>query len=283
VQRKAYAKVNLGLRVLEQRPDGFHNIETVFHRVNLFDELTFEASDQIEILSTDAAAPGNETNLCFRAAALLQGLTGCSKGVRIHLEKQIPVGAGLGGGSSDAALVLRELPLFWKMEADPTRILGLALRLGSDVSYFLGENSALALGRGEILEYFALDIPYTILLCCPPLHVSTAWAYRHVTPRSAAGHTDLKTVLVQGVKTPQILREEVVNDFESAVFASYPEIAQIKKSMLEREAVFALMSGSGSSVYGFFSDPSAASLAADAFRARGYRVSLTPPHFRPGT
>lgn len=282
MQHKAYAKINLGLRVLERRPDGYHTIETVFHRVALFDEVTFEASDHIEVVSTDAAAPGDETNLCFRAAALLQELTGCPKGVRINLEKRIPVGAGLGGGSSDAATVLRELPRFWRIRVDRARILGAALRLGSDIPYFLGNESALAYGRGEILEYFSLDIPYTILLCSPDIHVSTAWAYRHVVPRSATGYLNLKTTLMREMENRDLLRQQLVNDFEPAVFSVHPEIAVIKKAMLDQDAMVALMSGSGSTVYGFFKDPSVAVRAAESFRTQGHRVSLTPPSFRPG-
>jgi 4-diphosphocytidyl-2-C-methyl-D-erythritol kinase len=282
VRRKAFAKINLGLRVLERRPDGYHNIETVFHRVNLFDELTFEPSDRIEVDSNDPAAPGDETNLCYRAARLVQDLLHSSQGVHISLEKQIPVGAGLGGGSSDAAVVLRELPRVWKASLDRNHILGLALRLGSDIPYFLGDGSALGFGRGEVLEYFSLDIPYSILICCPKLHISTAWAYGRVQPRSAEGRRDLKAIVLQGAEHPEILREELVNDFEPAVFSAYPEIALIKKDMFDQGAVFASLSGSGSTVYGLFTDPSAASSAADGYRARGYRAFLTLPHFRPG-
>ena len=282
VQHQAYAKINLGLRVLERRPDGYHNIETVFHRVGLSDDLTFEASDRIEVVSSDPAAPGGPTNLCFRAAAMLQELTGSPKGVRINLVKRIPVGAGLGGGSSDAALVLRELPRFWEKALDQPRILASALRLGSDIPYFLGDGSALAWGRGEILEYFTLDLPYAILLCTPDIHVSTAWAYRQVVPRPADDRPGLKAMLTEGVLRGDILREQLTNDFEPAVFSAYPAIASIKKRLLELGAAVALMSGSGSTVYGLFLDPSAASRAGDTFRAQGCRVSLTPPHFHPG-
>ncbi len=283
MQRKAYGKINLGLRVLERRPDGYHNIETVFHRVDLFDELTFESSDCIEVVSTDAAAPGGEANLCHRAASLLHETTGCRKGVRISLTKRIPVGAGLGGGSSDAAVVLQELPRFWDAEVDPARITGLALRLGSDVPYFLGVSSALAYGRGEILEYFLLDVPFTVLLCCPEVRVSTSWAYRQVVPRAADGRTDLKSLLLRGMKDPRLLREEIVNDFERAVCSAYPEVSRIKERMLAEGAVFASMSGSGSAVYGLFENSSSAAESADRFRRQGHTVSLTPPHFRPAT
>ena len=284
VQHSAYAKINLGLRVLERRPDGFHNIETIFHRIALSDRLTFEPADDIQVVSSDAAAPGDQTNLCYRAALLLRELTGSRSGVRITLEKQIPVGAGLGGGSSDAATVLKHLPRFWQTTVDPARMLGAALRLGSDVPFFLRNQSAHALGRGEILEYFPLTLPYTILLCSPAIPVSTAWAYSQITPRPA-GKTegkDLKGILMQGIAQPDVLRAELVNDFEPAVFAAHPEIAAVKKTILDAGALFALMSGSGSSFYGLFSDASSASRTAAGFQKQGYRVSLTPPGFHPG-
>ncbi len=281
MQRKAYGKINLGLRVLERRSDGYHNIETVFHRVDLFDDLTFESSDSIDVVTTEAAAPGGEAHLCHRAASLLQELTGCRKGVRIHLVKRIPVGAGLGGGSSDAAVVLQELPRFWNTDVDATCILSVALRLGSDVPYFLGESTALAYGRGEILEYFPLDIPFTVLLCCPEIRVSTSWAYRQVVPRPADGRTDLKILLQRGMNDPRLLRDEIVNDFERAVFTAFPEVSRVKERLLAAGAVFALMSGSGSAVYGLFEHPSSATRAAEIFRGEGHTVSITPPHFCP--
>jgi 4-diphosphocytidyl-2-C-methyl-D-erythritol kinase len=284
VHLTAYAKINLGLRVLERRPDGFHNIETIFHRVALSDRLTFEPADEIQVVSTDAAAPGDETNLCYRAAVLLRELTGSRAGVRITLEKQIPVGAGLGGGSSDAATVLKELPRFWQTPVDLPRMLGAALRLGSDVPFFLGSQSALAFGRGEILEYFPLTLPFTILLCSPAISVSTTWAYRQVAPRASGGGEDpgLKTILIEGLGRPEVLRAALINDFEPVVFAAYPEIAAIKRVILDGNAHFALMSGSGSSVYGLFADEPSASRTADILRKQGYRVSLTPPGFNPG-
>ncbi len=281
MQKKAYGKINLGLRVLERRPDGYHNIETVFHRVDLFDDLTFASSDSIDVETTDPAAPGGEANLCHRAASLMQELTGCRKGVRIHLVKRIPVGAGLGGGSSDAAVVLKELPRFWNTGVDAALLPDLALRVGSDVPYFLGDSTALAKGRGEVLQFFPLDIPFTVLLCCPEIRVSTSWAYRQVIPRPAHGRTDMKSLLLRGMGDPRLLREEIVNDFEGPVFAAYPAVSRLKERMLAAGAAFALMSGSGSAVYGLFDHPSSAASMAENFRGEGHTVSITPPHFRP--
>ncbi|MCC6398975.1 MAG: 4-(cytidine 5'-diphospho)-2-C-methyl-D-erythritol kinase, partial [Bacteroidetes bacterium] len=177
---RAYAKINLGLYVVERRPDGFHNIETIFHRVDIADTIRLAPAREITVTSSSPEAPSDSSNICHGAASMLRDHLGVTRGVHIHIEKQIPVGAGLGGGSADAACILRELPAFWGA-AVPDQVLStLALKLGSDVSFFLSPGSAVARGRGEILEYFPLDIPYTILLCNPNVHVSTAWAYAQI-------------------------------------------------------------------------------------------------------
>jgi 4-diphosphocytidyl-2-C-methyl-D-erythritol kinase len=278
---KAYAKINLGLRVREKRPDGFHNISTVFHTVNVFDLITFEQAPEIVVSTNVPEAPSDDSNICHKAAALLRRHLGLVGGVRITITKNIPVGAGLGGGSSDAALVLKMLPRLWGCPVDEPTARHLALQLGSDVPYFLGRGSAVAEGRGELLHYFHLDIPYAILLCNPNIHVATAWAYAHVTPSPGPGATDLRDALLEGIQDAQRLTEELRNDFEPVVFAAHPEAGQVKREMLSRGAVFASMSGSGSTLYGFFPSPREATTAACSLEKKGYRTFLTEPHFSP--
>ena len=178
----AYAKINIGLYVVERRPDGFHNIETVFHRIAIADALSLTPAGEIRVSSSSPDAPSDNTNICFKAAALLQAHLKTSQGVHIHIEKQVPVGAGLGGGSADAACVLRQLPALWGATVPEESLRTMALQLGSDVPYFLSPGSAVAGGRGELLQYFTLDVPYTILLCNPGIHVATGWAYGRITP-----------------------------------------------------------------------------------------------------
>lgn len=274
---RAYAKINLGLLVLEKRPDDYHAIETVLHRIDVYDELRFEPSSALGISTTGQEIPSDERNICYRAAALLRQHLRVSEGVQISLLKHIPVGGGLGGGSADAAIMLRELPKFWSRTIDEDDLHALALRLGSDVPYFLGCGSALARGRGELLDYFPLDIPFTILLCYPNIHVSTAWAYRNVRPRKRNG--DLRILLLEGMKTPHVLMSSLVNDFEPMVFEAYPVVKQVKETMLGGGAQFALMSGSGSSVFGLFSNDHLAAEVAGVLEKRGYRTFFTPPHF----
>jgi len=276
---RAYAKINLGLRILERRPDGFHNIETVFHRIALHDEVTLEPAGTIEVSTSLSAAPGGEANICYGAVRLLQERLGVRTGARISIRKAIPVGAGLGGGSADAALVLRELPRLWGLDVTEETLRELALQLGSDVPYFLGPGSALARGRGEQLSYTQLEIPYTILLCSPDIHVSTAWAYRGVTASGIRDLPDLLVILREGLEDPTLLRGSLINDFEPTVFASYPEIQRVKETMLDSGAVYASMSGSGSSVFGLFAAGDDAAALAESFRRRGYSTSTTPPGF----
>jgi 4-diphosphocytidyl-2-C-methyl-D-erythritol kinase len=279
----AYAKINLGLRILAARPDGYHDIETVFHRIALYDEIEFLPSPTIGVESSSRDVPGDASNLCYRAASLLQEVLAPESGVHIRLLKRIPTGAGLGGGSSDAATVLLKLPAFWNRTIDPATLHALATRLGADVAFFLGTGSALGRGRGDTLEFFSLDIPYWILLCNPGIHISTLWAYRKVKLVKRPHVRDLREVLDEGLRTPRILAEELVNDFEPAVFPAYPVLRDIKEEMLRGGAVYASMSGSGSSLYGFYQDEAHARAAAEAFTARGYMTCITAPHFQAPT
>ena len=276
---RAYAKINLGLLVLEKRPDDYHAIETVFHRIDVYDELRFASSPDLGISTTSHEIPSDERNICYRAALLLRQHLRVSEGVEISLKKHIPVGAGLGGGSADAATVLRELPKFWNRIVPEDDLHALASRLGSDVPYFLRPGSAVARGRGELLDYFHIDIPFTILLCYPNIHLSTAWAYHNVRPRRRI--SDLKTLLREGMKAPHTLTSSLVNDVEPEVFEAYPMVKQVKETMLGGGAQFALMSGSGSSVFGLFSNAHQATEVAGALEKQGFRTFRTPPHFSP--
>ncbi|MFN0158452.1 MAG: 4-(cytidine 5'-diphospho)-2-C-methyl-D-erythritol kinase [Bacteroidota bacterium] len=278
---RAYAKVNIGLYITGKRPDGYHDILTVFHRVNLFDEIRLEPATTIEVTSTSADAPGGETNLCHKAAVALQRFLRISDGVSIHITKNIPVGAGLGGGSSDAAIVLQQLPAVWNRTVVESDLRRIALRLGSDIPYFLGQGSAIASGRGDVLEYFPIDVPFTILLCYPDTHVSTAWAYQHMKPGGGPTKEELMQLLQHGMSDPIAFSGKLRNDFEEVVFKEFPKIQQVKQQITDGGAAFALMSGSGSSVFGIFRNTVEAKVTAEKLEQRGYRTFLTGPHFRP--
>ncbi len=264
---RAYAKINLGLRILGKRSDGYHSISTVFHRIDLFDEIAFEPSSSLEVLSSSDLAPGGESNLCYKAASEVLKFLGIQQGVRMSITKNIPVGAGLGGGSADAALVLKQLPAIFNKQMDDETLHTIALQLGSDVPFFLRPGSAIGTGRGEILEYFPLSIPYYILLCYPNIHVSTAWAYQQI----------------QNIDTSPVdfSLTNLTNDFEPYVFKEYPEIGRLKQLMLDNGAIVSLMSGSGSSVFGFFETKDKTDAVATLCKAKGWVVSITQPGFSP--
>jgi 4-diphosphocytidyl-2-C-methyl-D-erythritol kinase len=315
---RAYAKINIGLHILGKRADGFHDIETVFHQINLYDTIALhEIDSDITFRCDDPTLPIDATNLCIRAARLLMDITGSANGVEIHLRKRIPVGAGLGGGSSDAAAVLKGMRQLLGLDISNAELRTLAASLGSDVPFFIEGGSAYATGRGELLETLDLDIPAWILVATPPVSISTAWAYSAVNPtNNDTPREDLRALLETWTRTPvtknpsteiesnsgrrntkgdfsstsladyprrhDALRSRLRNDFEPIVFEHYPEVAAIKRRMLDAGADVALMSGSGSTVFGLFQDEQRAQATDEQLR-RDCRTSLTPPSFKPTT
>jgi 4-diphosphocytidyl-2-C-methyl-D-erythritol kinase len=286
---RAYAKINLGLRIVRKREDGYHDIETVFHRINIFDEISFSASATVSCSTSSEEIPGDEQNLCMRAARAFQTAFSPGKGVHIDLRKNIPIGAGLGGGSSDAAAVLTGLNKIWNLGASVDDLYPLAVRLGSDVPYFLKSGSAYATSRGEVLEYFPVNLPYWILLVTPDIQVSTPWAYANLHAgnghaRAHSGKPDpessLKSIVIDFAGSPGELTRRVKNDFEPLVLKAYPAIAWLKENLTHTGAEFVQLSGSGSSVYGFFRTEPEARAAAERFPPPN-RVFLTPPNFLP--
>jgi 4-diphosphocytidyl-2-C-methyl-D-erythritol kinase len=243
------AKINLGLHVTQRRPDGFHNIETAFFPIGW--------CDVVEVLPARASLSlhcsglrvdvGQEDNLCARAFRLLQKDFGLA-GADIFLHKQVPLGAGLGGGSSNAACVLRALSEVFRLALPPRTLAGYAAQLGSDCAFFIYNTPMLATGRGEILQPVEVDLSgYALLVVKPPLSVSTAEAYAGVAPRAPAA--DLRSTIARGVEA---WREALVNDFEPSVFAKYPLLGRIKRALYGCGARYAAMSGSGAAVFGIF-------------------------------
>jgi 4-diphosphocytidyl-2-C-methyl-D-erythritol kinase len=277
----AYAKINLGLRILGRRSDGYHDIETVFHRINLRDELTLESTDGEILLNTNRTdVPADSQNLCWRAATVLRERTGVRAGVAVKLTKHIPSGAGLGGGSSDAAAMLRALPRLWEVQPNEETILSVARDLGSDVPFFLHRHSAYGLGRGEQLTHFPLTMPFWIVLVCPNVHVSTPWAYGEYSKMLAGGRRSplpLWNSTTGTLAEPSLLFK---NDFEEIVFPAYPAIREIRDRLRTLGAAHAVMSGSGASVFGLFDKEETAHTALRTFDAT-HTVALTSPDFHP--
>ena len=246
-------KINLGLRIVSKRTDGYHDIETVMYPVeNLCDALEILRYDceDIEFSVSGIRIDGAvEKNICLKAYRVVQREYPQVRGVYMHLHKAIPMGAGLGGGSSDAAYVIRELSDLFGLGIDQSQKERMAAEVGSDVPFFVANRPALATGRGERLEPVdRLLAGWQLVLVKPPVSVGTAEAYAGVTPRRSER---LLTDILYRTPIEQ-WRECVVNDFEPSVFARYPIIARIKSELYRLGAVYASMSGSGSTVFGIF-------------------------------
>lgn len=248
------AKVNLGLQILEKRADGFHKLQSVMLPIGLCDILeinTLPASDQGFLFTqTGIRIQGNpEENLCWKAWMLFREESPLPT-VEMHLHKQIPIGAGLGGGSSNASLTLLGLNHLADVTLTQNRLAELAAILGSDCPFFLNRQSMLMEGRGEILTPLRLNTEgiYLVLLF-PEIHVSTAEAYRGVIP--ALPHRYLKELIKEPMNC---WRETLENDFEVSVFKQYPMLESLKQKLYEAGAIYASMSGSGSSLYGLYKE-----------------------------
>ena len=266
---KAPAKVNLCLRVLGKRTDGFHEIESVFYQISLFDTLTFERSDQL-LLTCDGKACGPiEQSLVIKAASLMRRRYGVAAGACINLDKQIPSGAGLGGGSSDAATALMGLNRLWGLNLTIEGLCALAEQVGSDVPFFLYGPAARVSGRGEIVSPFAPNSPFHLLVVKPDCSVSTGWAYHNLSKDLTLTKNRLNSKICCSSLTGGAISKVVGglwNDFEEIVFKSFPEISEVKSRLLDAGALGAVMSGSGSSVVGLFDSREHAVLASKEFR-----------------
>ncbi|HMB90771.1 MAG TPA: 4-(cytidine 5'-diphospho)-2-C-methyl-D-erythritol kinase [Rhodothermales bacterium] len=276
LKRLAPAKINLGLHVLRRRPDGFHDLETVFLRLAWADEITVRPTPQIMLTCSDAALTTDESNLVMKAARLLADEMQVEAGAALHLDKHLPYGAGLGGGSSDAATTLRLLADAWHLDVPEDTLHRLALTLGSDVPFFLGPEAAYATGRGEVLTPLrdpatgeVYTLPFSLVVVVPPVHVNTAEAYRGVQPNDT-NRPDLRALVTSNYLDRW--QRELVNDFEASVFAAHPAIQEVKEALLNAGADYASMSGSGSAVFGVFEDDAKATAAAEAARLTGHRV-----------
>lgn len=266
ITKYAPAKINLGLEILRKRPDGYHDINTVFYRIDLCDTLHFDLSDELTLECSPSMDFPQQDNIIIKAAKLLREFSGNnSLGAKILLEKRVPMGAGLGGGSSNAATALLALNELWELDLPHEVLYEIAIKLGSDVPFFLKDGSAAGKGRGEKLEYFDLYLPYRIFVVNPGIHVSTKWAYNNLNFIEKSTPTDFRNAIKESLANPQMFRNLVFNDFESIVFDKYPEIAQLKKDLYSLGASFVLMSGSGSTVFALFKDVLEAQNAAEHF------------------
>lgn len=244
------AKINLGLRVLRKRNDGYHDIETILYPVEIYDalELIRTPDRPFTFSASGLDIPGSaDSNLCTRAFALMQAEYSIPN-VSIHLHKCIPMGAGLGGGSSDAAYVLMMIDEMFGLNLDVAVLQDLASRLGSDCPFFIHGQAAIAHGRGEILKALDLSLEdFYFLIVKPDNHINTAEAYSNI---HAASHDIPLDELTQKPITEW--HKWIFNDFESYVFMKYPGLDEIKSRMYQQGALYASLTGSGSALYGIF-------------------------------
>ena len=251
----SFAKVNLYLRVLGRREDGFHDIFTVFQTVSLCDQLKFELTgDQIVLECDDPDVPTDGSNLIVRAAEILRAEFGVEEGARIQLEKSIPMGGGLGGGSSNAAASLIGLARIWEIDADKDDLIRIGSGLGSDVPFFFEGGTAVGSGRGTEIEPIADFEAECLLIVTPDVHVSTSTAYSGLMAQNLTFEDSNRILRVcrTEAESTDFLYTAARNDFEKSVFAEFPEIGRVKRKLIELGATQAMMSGSGASVFAIF-------------------------------
>lgn len=252
VMPQVNAKINLGLQIVRKRHDGYHDLQTVFVPTDFFTdtlEILPYPGDLLFSVESQEDLGKSDNNLCVKAFRLLQNDFGI-EGVEIRLRKGIPTGAGLGGGSADAAFTLKMLAKIFQLPVSEEKLAEYALQLGSDVPFFLYNKPMYATGRGEVMTPIDLDLSaYQLKIVKPDIHVSTKEAYAGITPKES--NIFLPNVLQQDITT---WKDVVVNDFEESVFAKHPELREIKEAFYRDGALYASMSGSGSAVFGIFPD-----------------------------
>lgn len=242
------AKINIGLNIIARRPDGYHDLETVFYPIKINDVLEVIESDKLSFESSGIDIPGRlEDNLCIKGYHLLKKDHDVPP-VKIHLHKNIPIGAGLGGGSSNAAFFIKLMSANFGLGLSDEQMENYARQLGADCAFFIRNKPVFAFEKGDEFEDIKLDLSaYKIVLVMPDEHVSTAEAYRGVKP------APVRESLYDQIKTPLAAwRGQIKNDFEGHIFRDHPVIRGVKAELYEHGAVYASMSGSGASVFGIF-------------------------------
>jgi 4-diphosphocytidyl-2-C-methyl-D-erythritol kinase len=276
---KSYGKINVGLKVICKREDGFHNIETIFYPVNIFDEIDFNISkttnnyNSLHLKSDKAYIPADKSNTCYKATISFfkEFLIKDFFDIKINIKKNIPVGGGLGGGSSDAASIIKALIKYFNINISEKKysVMKVALSVGSDVPFFLISKPCFASDRGDKLKLLPdFKLNYKILLVNPNLHISTKWAYENIKPTWLdSAQSELKNI-----SKFDLSEYNFENDFENIAFEKYHELKEIKDIMKNEGAVYASLSGSGATMFGFFKPTDEASLSDcfKKFRDRNY-------------
>jgi 4-diphosphocytidyl-2-C-methyl-D-erythritol kinase len=272
----SFAKINWTLEILGKRPDGYHEVRTLLQTVSVADELTFELTGQgISVHCDHPEVPCDETNLAYRAAKLLGDFTGADLGVRIRIAKQLPVAAGLGGGSGNAAVTLLALQRLWNVQVQPRDLFGLAAKLGADAPFFLIGGTCLGVGRGDEVYPLADVNEEFLLLVNRGIAVATRDAYADLPAELTKPEAVIKMPLSFEAAYAAIARpgapSPLINDLENPVFARHPALVDVKRRLKQAGARGVLMSGSGSTIFAIFDSAEARARAEDDISATGWR------------
>ena len=247
------AKINIGLNIIGKRPDGFHNLNTIFYPIGIRDAIEIiedhNNQNQIDFSQTGIPIPGDDTdNLCIKAYQLLKNDFPQLPNIQMHLHKSIPMGAGLGGGSADGAFILKLVNDKFNLGLNESQLIKYALELGSDCPFFIKNKPCFAEGRGEILNEISLDLSnYKILIVNPGIHINTGWAFNNL--KITGTETNLQQAITKDITT---WKDSITNDFETPVIKAHPGIGEIKNQLYNSGALYSSMSGSGSTVFGIF-------------------------------
>ena len=271
----SYSKVNIGLKVLSQRDDGYHNIYTIFQELNFGDSIDIEKRDcGFKIIANVDWIPTNKSNICYKAYTEIKKEFSEVKGIHIKIDKKIPIGSGLGGGSANAAALLKGIKNIYKLEVTESKLEEIGSEVGADVPFFIRGKTQLGEGIGDKLTQLPKAIMGTYLLVIPKISIRTEWAYSVIKNRLNNQNKNAKfsSFSNEDYSSLQIFE----NDFEQIVIPAYPEIGAIKSKLLNLGARFASLSGSGSTVYGVYDDEASAKEAELLFHTSHQTILANP-------
>lgn len=271
----SYSKVNIGLKVLSQRDDGYHNINTIFQELNFGDSIDIEKRDHgFKIIANVDWIPTNKSNICYKAYTEIKKEFSEVKGIHIKIDKKIPIGSGLGGGSANAAALLKGIKNIYKLEVTESKLEEIGGEVGADVPFFIRGKTQLGEGIGDKLTQLPKAIIGTYLLVIPKISIRTEWAYSVIKNRLNNQNKNAKfsSFINEDYSSLQIFE----NDFEQIVIPAYPEIGAIKSKLLNLGARFASLSGSGSTVYGVYDDEASAKEAELLFHTSHQTILANP-------
>lgn len=270
ISRKAYAKINLGLDVVRRLPNGYHEVRMIMQTIGICDILTFaKASSGIHLQVDNQELPADANNLIYKAAKLLMDTAGITEGVRITLEKHIPIAAGMAGGSTDAAATFWGLNDLFELGYSMEQLKELGVRIGADVPYCIQGGTALAEGIGEVLSELPAPPRCHLVIAKPDINVSTKFVYENLKANELKEHPDIDG-MIEAIRSSSLkgITDRLANVLETVTIPAYPIIRDIKDQMLACGAENALMSGSGPTVFGIFTDLDKALAAADMIKNR---------------